>query len=383
MDREPGDQLHFDEQVLLRILEVLYEAPTNPSQWRTFLQMTGEALGGESGSLLIHHFGEVQSLIVEQWNVDPEVIRKYEAHYTEKDVWFQRIRNSRDWLATTEQMVPFAELQKTEFYNDLVKHYDIPHAVAAMLERTTEGIANLAIYRGLRTGPFDVEALEPIRILRPHIRRAYRLHTQFAAAMRRNEDLQAVLDGIRTGVILLGENLKIVTTNRAADRLLAAHDGLLATREGLRAESIGQTAELQALVGTSCSMAADPVRSCGGVMDITRRKKPALHLMVSPARGLDMQRNCLVRAIVFVTDPAEKVRPLPETLQRRYELTPAECRLAILLADGRTLREISEMLGVTRNTLKSQLSSIYSKMGTSRQSDLVRMLLNGAAPSVR
>jgi len=92
--------LPFDEQVLLRILEVLYEAPTNPSQWRTFLQMTGEALGGESGSLLIHDFGEVQSLIVEQWNVDPEVIRKYEAHYTEKAVWFQRIRNSRDWLAT-------------------------------------------------------------------------------------------------------------------------------------------------------------------------------------------------------------------------------------------------------------------------------------------
>jgi DNA-binding CsgD family transcriptional regulator len=130
-------------------------------------------------------------------------------------------------------------------------------------------------------------------------------------------------------------------------------------------------------------MAADPAKDCGGVMDISRRNKPALHLMVSPARGLDMARNGVVRAIVFVTDPAEKVRPLPETLQQRYGLTPAECRLAILLADGRTLNQISETLGVSRNTLKSQLSSIYGKMGTSRQSDLVRMLLNGAAHSVR
>ena len=375
--------MHFDEQVLLRILEVLYEAPTNPSQWQTFLQMTGEALGGESASLLIHEIGDVQSLIVEQWNVDPEVIRQYEAHYTEKDVWFLKIRNSRDWLATSEQLVPFDALQRTEFYNDLVKHYDISHALAAFLERTPERFANLAIYRGLRAGAFGVEALEPIRMLRPHIQRAYRLHTQLSATMRRNENLQAALDCIRTGVILLGENLKIVTTNRAADRLLAARDGLLATREGLRAESIAESAELQRLVGTSCSITGDPSRTGGGVMDITRREKPALHLMVSPARGLDMERNCVVRAIVFVTDPAEKARPLPETLQQRYRLTPAECRLAILLADGRTLKQISDTLGVSRNTLKSQLSSIYGKMGTSRQSDLVRMLLNAAVHSVR
>lgn len=373
--------MHFDEQVLLRILEVLYEAPSNPSQWRTFLQTTGEALGAESASLLIHEIGDVQSIIVEQWNVDPEAVRQYEAHYTEKDVWFQRIRNSREWLATSEQLVPFDALQRTEFYNDLIKHYNIPHAVAVMLERTPERIGNLGIYRGLGAGAFGLEVLEPIRILRPHIQRAYRLHRQLSATRRRNESLQAALDCIRTGVILLGKNLKIVTTNRAADRLLAAQDGLLATREGLRTVSTAESGELQRLVGTSCAMPADPARGCGGVMGVTRRNKPPLHLTVSPARGLDMERNSVVRAIVFVNDPAEKVRPLPETLQQRYGLTPAECRLATLLADGRTLKQISEMLGVSRNTLKSQLSNIYGKMGTSRQSDLVRMLLKGAVHS--
>jgi DNA-binding CsgD family transcriptional regulator len=373
--------MHFDQQVLLRLLEVLYEAPTNPSGWRTFLKMTCEALGGESGSLLIHEIGDVQSLVLEQWNVDPDAVRQYEAHYTEKDVWFQRIRHSRDWLATSEQLVPFAALQRTEFYNDLVKHFHIPHAIAALLERTSERFANLAIYRGLRAGPFGAEALEPIRILRPHIQRAYRLHTQLASAQRTNESLQAALDRIRTGVILLGENLKIVTTNRAADRLLAAQDGLVATREGLRAVSPAESAELQRLVETSCSFPADPATACGGVMEVARREKPALHLTVSPARGLDLEKTTIVRAIVFVTDPAEKVRPLPETLRQRYALTPAECRLALLLADGRTLREISEILGVTRNTLKSQLSSIYSKTETSRQSHLVRALLHAAAHS--
>jgi DNA-binding CsgD family transcriptional regulator len=56
-------------------------------------------------------------------------------------------------------------------------------------------------------------------------------------------------------------------------------------------------------------------------------------------------------------------------------LTPAECRVAILLADGHSPATIAEMVGVSRNTLKTQMSSIYGKTGTSRQAQLVRLLL--------
>ncbi|MGA7905952.1 MAG: helix-turn-helix transcriptional regulator [Candidatus Sulfotelmatobacter sp.] len=59
-------------------------------------------------------------------------------------------------------------------------------------------------------------------------------------------------------------------------------------------------------------------------------------------------------------------------------------RSAMLLADGHPPAKIAEMLGVSRNTLKSQLTSIYGKTGTSRQSQLVRLLLRiVASPSAR
>jgi DNA-binding CsgD family transcriptional regulator len=44
------------------------------------------------------------------------------------------------------------------------------------------------------------------------------------------------------------------------------------------------------------------------------------------------------------------------------------------LADGRSTREISEMVGVSATTLKTQLASLYSKTATSRQPALVRLL---------
>ena len=57
----------------------------------------------------------------------------------------------------------------------------------------------------------------------------------------------------------------------------------------------------------------------------------------------------------------------------------------MLLADGHSLTAITEMIGVSRNTVKSQLSSIYGKTGTSRQAQLVRLLLQLPAtrPSIK
>jgi DNA-binding CsgD family transcriptional regulator len=57
-----------------------------------------------------------------------------------------------------------------------------------------------------------------------------------------------------------------------------------------------------------------------------------------------------------------------------FRLTPAECRVALLLSDGLAPPAIADLIGVSTNKLKTQLSSIYRKTGTSRQGQLVRML---------
>jgi len=81
-----------------------------------------------------------------------------------------------------------------------------------------------------------------------------------------------------------------------------------------------------------------------------------------------------VHAVVFVSDPSQKVRPPAVILRALFGLTPAESRLALLLCDGHTPRQIADLIGVSTNTLKTQLTSIYRKTGTSRQSQLVRLL---------
>jgi DNA-binding CsgD family transcriptional regulator/PAS domain-containing protein len=295
------------------------------------------------------------------------------------------VTRAADWLGTSEQFVPFAELERTEFYNDLLLPYGMPHAAFGMLERGPSRVANLGIYRSHRAGPFEEHVLDLIRFLRPHIKRAYRLHSHLALSRSQRASLQSALDSLTMGVILLAPKGQVVTMNRAAERFLADNDGLQATREGLRAQRADESARLQQLVAEATTTSAVAGLRPAGVLTVSRQNRPLLQLLISPVRGFDVGEAHPVRAIVFVTDPARRVRTTHDTLRVLFGLTPAEYRLAMLLADGHGPPAIAEMVGVSRNTVKSHLASIYRKTNTSRQAQLVRLLLQlpGTSLSVK
>lgn len=63
-----------------------------------------------------------------------------------------------------------------------------------------------------------------------------------------------------------------------------------------------------------------------------------------------------------------------KAFQKLFGLTAAELRLCLALADGLSLAEFEEKYGVTINTVRNQLKSIFGKTNTRRQGDLVRLI---------
>jgi DNA-binding CsgD family transcriptional regulator len=59
------------------------------------------------------------------------------------------------------------------------------------------------------------------------------------------------------------------------------------------------------------------------------------------------------------------------------ELTPTEERVARLVADGRTNREVAAELFLSRRTVEDNLSKIYRKLGVRSRAELVRSLTSG------
>ena len=63
-------------------------------------------------------------------------------------------------------------------------------------------------------------------------------------------------------------------------------------------------------------------------------------------------------------------------------LTPAESVVAVLLSQGKTVRDISADMGCKEVSVYWHLRQIYKKRDISRQADLVRQVLSLSAVSV-
>ena len=105
-----------------------------------------------------------------------------------------------------------------------------------------------------------------------------------------------------------------------------------------------------------------------------RAARPAwLDVVRLPNWGIFLQP--LGFAMFLTAIMAENKRP-------PFDIPEAESELVNLLCEGMSLDEAAGHRGVTVNTARSQLKQAFAKTSTSRQSELVRLVLVGIPPVV-
>ena len=79
-------------------------------------------------------------------------------------------------------------------------------------------------------------------------------------------------------------------------------------------------------------------------------------------------------AILLIAEPDRRPAILGRHLVDWFGLTPTEAELAVQLANGARLEDLSARKGVRMSTLRSQLSAVLGKTGADRQAELVGLL---------
>jgi hypothetical protein len=66
-----------------------------------------------------------------QCGIDPAAMRLYGEYYGNCDVWMRKAAPLiyTGWLGTSEQLSPFEQLARSEFYNDYLRPNDMAHAM--------------------------------------------------------------------------------------------------------------------------------------------------------------------------------------------------------------------------------------------------------------
>lgn len=107
---------------------------------------------------------------------------------------------------------------------------------------------------------------------------------------------------------------------------------------------------------------------------VRRTTKPPAVLRILPVDGAAPSIFLGARAILILSNLVPRAAPDPALIGQAFDLTPAESRLAAMLATGASIGSASECLGISRETARNHLKSIFSKTGAHRQSELVRLI---------
>lgn len=172
--------------------------------------------------------------------------------------------------------------------------------------------------------------------------------------------------------------------NRAAREILGESDGLWMDRGELTAATGTATNALRRFIANATARRTQMDGVRGGTLVLPRRSgRRPLEASVVPTRiaALDEGRGAAC-AIVFVVDPEVELAAGESLLADLHGLTRAEARLARLLASGRLLTEAAAEMGISLNTVRTQLKALFRKTGTARQTDLVSLLHLGLAGTV-
>jgi DNA-binding CsgD family transcriptional regulator len=234
--------------------------------------------------------------------------------------------------------------------------------------------ATLNISRPRRRGQFSRRDVAIVERYHPHLMRAYDLGRRIASSERLADDLASVLDRSRHGLFILDHNGRVVHANRVANLLVAEPAGLRVRGGRLAAALATDSCKLEALV-FAAGVAGEP-RAGGSMAIATPSRRLPLAITVAPIRDSRLGPFVSGQSILVCVTDLEAGVGLPEqTLRTLFGLTPAESRLALALFEGQTPREAAARFGLSPNTIRVQLGQVFQKTGTSRQSELARLMM--------
>ena len=191
---------------------------------------------------------------------------------------------------------------------------------------------------------------------------------------------ERLLDRLPQAVVLVDPKGTVARLNERAAEIVAQGDGLMIHHGVLRCARPADTAALHRLIGDAAQRdgCGDGTMRCGLPIHRPVGRRP-LTALVTALRDRNALTNGEAVIAVLVTDPEDAPALDVQMLRDWYGLTPAEARLAVLLASGLSVGEIVERLGVGANTVRTHLKSIFGKTETSRQGELIRLLLSNPA----
>lgn len=363
-----------------RLITLVYGGLDEPTPWTKLLNALLPLLGANYATLILRPPSPcLPWRVVFAGTALPEIAATYETFFYTIDP-FANLPPNR--IVTVSELIDEEEWLKSAIYQEFLKPLNIRHYMGADLEKENSVICRFRVSRAIGADPFTEADIALCNLLLPHIKQAVHLGSLKDILNTERQIYAGTLERLSVGTIMLDKKGHVLSTNQAANQMLAMHNGVSIVQGKLHTPKVEERRELHRLIERAIAAGGSSNPQVVAGMRITRTgglDNLGILIRSVPVTEWSEAAN-RPAAIIIMRDSSSKVQGSQELMQRLYGLTPAEAILALKLLEGLTIDEAAYELSISRNTARCQLRAIFAKTGVTRQPELMSLFLTGIIP---
>ena len=271
-------------------------------------------------------------------------------------------------VVTDQDIVTPEEMRRLDFYNECALPFGLPWFAGIGLW-AGPALWAMVVQRTAQQGPFEPREVRILASLSPRLTETATLSKAVG---------QAALSGISNALQLVDRPALaldrlgfVLDTNAAAQQIFDdeffVRNRRLAVRDQQASSALEALADQLRTTSDTAPLAATPIV-------VRRVAKQPLVICVLPVAGPARTPFLGAGVLLVISDLHDRPQPQASVLAETFGLTPAELRLASLLAMGVSVERAADRLGLSQATVRNQLKSVFAKTATHRQSELVALL---------
>lgn len=349
------------------LIAAIYEASSVTEQWPKVLERLSDVAGCYGATLVtVDPVKDVRFVATETLQSFMDIFVR--------DGWMPR--NSRASRLAPKRYAGFVtdldlfaehEIKKDPFYVEFLRPNGGGWGTGTVINAPSGDTVIFNLERAHKDGPVKAAAVKSLDALRPHLARAAvmsaRLQLEKARAMA------DMLGSIGLAGAVLGNRGHLIAANAEFERLIGKafwdrHERL--TLRNHAADKLFVDGLQRIFRGSFLATLSIPI-------PVTEEQPPII-LHVVPVRGAAHDIFAQATAVLYLTPVDRSKMPETDVLAALFDLTPAEARVASQLVEGHSLEGIAGRSGRSRETVRSQIKSVFKKTGTMRQAELVALL---------
>lgn len=362
------------DDAIFEVIERAYAAGCDPALWPEFVTQLQVLFPGALVGLQLSLNETALASHSSAAGIADEYFESYFKHYQFMNPYpalFSRFPIGEVQISGT--LLGTRDIKSYDFFHEWLKPAgDFTRGAGVTLLRDKERLLHLSINIPDSVGHVESGAAYLLRRIGPHLLRAFQLNERFKAQTVMASilgDLMHRLDGI---VFVISNMGRVLLQNEEAETFVRKTN---VVRIGLYEQLSFCRSKNDEMFRHMLASLSDPGKpsaatsisiDCG---DLGVKIATLLPLRIS--RHGDLLANEPTALLIINTPKSEASSR--RMLQSLYRLSNAEAEIAVRIASGSAPAEIADELGVSRTTVRNQLSAVMAKMGVKRQAQIAAL----------